>query len=46
MSVDGNGHGLPIRYYNLDGTEVRNNTLAPGLYIRVNGNKTEKVLVK
>ncbi|MGM9804669.1 MAG: leucine-rich repeat domain-containing protein [Muribaculaceae bacterium] len=45
ITSDDVNSNLPIRYYNLNGDEVRDNT-APGLYIRVQGNKVEKVLMK
>lgn len=35
----------PVRYFNLNGVEVDGN-LAPGIYVRVQGNKASKVLVK
>lgn len=34
------------KYYNLQGVEVDSDDLTPGIYIRLSGNKTEKVLVK
>lgn len=36
----------PTRYYNLQGVEVNAARLTPGIYIKVEGNKTSKVLVK
>ena len=36
----------PVEYYNLSGIRVRSENLAPGLYIRRQGNKATKVLVR
>ena len=44
--VSDNDANLPVRYYRLDGTEVRTATPAPGLYIRMQGTRATKVLEK
>lgn len=36
----------PVRYFNLNGVEVNGSNLAPGLYIKVQGNESTKILVK
>ena len=36
----------PLRWYRLDGTEADGSRLEPGLYIRVRGSKSEKILVR
>ncbi len=36
----------PVEWYNLQGVRVDGNNLASGIYIKVQGNKTTKVLVK
>ncbi len=36
----------PAVYYNLQGVQVDADNLTPGVYVRVQGNKSEKVLVK
>ncbi|MDE6048688.1 MAG: calycin-like domain-containing protein, partial [Paramuribaculum sp.] len=35
-----------VEYYNLKGVRVNGENLAPGIYIRRSGNKSEKILVK
>lgn len=43
--VDAEGfHDEPIEYYNLNGVRVNGETLAPGLYIKKQGNHSVKVL--
>ena len=37
---------LPAVYYNLNGYRVNADRLAPGIYIKIQGNKRTKVLVK
>lgn len=36
----------PVLYYNLNGVQVGAENLTPGLYIRVQGNKSSKVVIK
>ena len=36
----------PVEYYNLSGIRVRSENLAPGLYIRRQGNTASKVLIR
>lgn len=45
-SVSINDVNVPERWYRLDGTQVHTEQLAPGFYIHIKGNKTEKILVK
>ncbi len=41
-----NNASQQIMYYNLNGSHIPAETLAPGLYIKRQGSKTEKILVK
>ncbi|MCH5220210.1 MAG: carboxypeptidase regulatory-like domain-containing protein [Muribaculaceae bacterium] len=41
-----NNVNAPVRYYNLQGVEMHDANLAPGVYVRVQGNNTSKVVVK
>ncbi len=43
ITVDSNA---PVRMFNLSGVEVNAGTATPGLYIRTQGGRSEKVLVK
>ncbi|MCI5977912.1 MAG: hypothetical protein MRZ32_03115, partial [Bacteroidales bacterium] len=36
----------PVLYYNLNGVQISAENLTPGLYIRVQGNKSSKVVIK
>lgn len=36
----------PARYFNLQGIEVNASTLAPGIYIRLQGGRSEKIAVR
>lgn len=45
ITVDGE-NAAPAEYYRLDGIRVNADKLAPGIYIRKSGSKTEKILVK
>ena len=40
------GSTAPAEYYNLNGVRVNSSTLTPGIYIKLQGGKAEKVLVK
>jgi len=47
--IDGittDGGDTPVEYYNLQGQRVNADALVPGIYIRRQGTKTEKVLIK
>jgi hypothetical protein len=35
-----------VRYFNLQGMEIKSDALTPGIYVRRQGNKTEKVYLK
>ncbi len=37
---------LPVVYYNLQGVQVPAENLAPGIYVKVQGNKSEKVIIR
>lgn len=41
-----NAVGGTTRYYTIDGIEIAADALTPGLYIKVNGTNTEKVIIK
>lgn len=40
------GNNSEVIYYTIDGHRVGKNNLAPGLYIRSNGRKNQKILIK
>lgn len=42
--IEADNAGMPVEYYNMQGVKVSGNE--PGLYIRRQGNKTTKVIVK
>lgn len=44
-SIDADNANAPVEYYNINGIKV-NGELAPGLYVRRQGTKTTKVVVK
>lgn len=56
VTVNGNGgigditagddSDKPVEYYNLSGVRISGDTLAPGIYIRRQGTKVEKITVK
>lgn len=46
FELDGADEDVEAVYYNLNGVRVNAETLAPGLYIIVKGNHSEKILVK
>lgn len=46
IAVDSTATDAAARYYTIDGIEVSASSLVPGLYIRVAGNKTEKVIIR
>ncbi len=45
-NVDVENVELPVVYYNLQGVQVDGENLTPGIYIKVQGNKSTKILVK
>lgn len=45
-SVEINNNDGPVRYYRLDGVETLGRPTTPGIYLRRQGNSTEKVLIK
>lgn len=45
-SVVSGDHEAPAEYFNLNGVRVNSSALAPGLYIKRQGGKAEKVFVK
>lgn len=44
VTVD--GYNTPVEYYNLNGIRVAADALTPGLYVRRQGSKSEKFIVK
>ena len=44
--VEESAEDAPVEFYNLNGIRVSGENLAPGLYIRRQGNKATKVLVR
>lgn len=46
IGIDSPEADEPASYYNLQGVKVGADRLAPGLYIRVRGNKADKILVR
>lgn len=46
IELDGADEDVEAVYYNLNGVRVNAETLAPGLYIVVKGNHSEKIIVK
>ena len=44
--VDSDNSDAPVIYYNLNGVQMHGDNLAPGLYIRRQGNEVTKVIVK
>ena len=45
IAID-NATEAPVRYYNLSGVAVPAENLTPGVYIKVQGDKATKVVVK
>ncbi len=45
-AVEVDNSDAPVEYFNVNGVKVHGNELAPGLYIRRQGTKTTKVVVK
>ncbi|MCM1477015.1 MAG: hypothetical protein NC045_03835, partial [Bacteroides sp.] len=43
--VEADGKDVPAEYYNLNGVKVNGNALIPGIYIRKQGTKVEKIHV-
>ena len=46
ITIDSIDPNAPVEYYNLQGVKVNVDNLIPGLYIRRQENKTDKVLIK
>lgn len=46
IDMIGDAENVATRWYRLDGTEADGSNLAPGLYIRVNGNESSKVMIR
>lgn len=46
IDIEAPAANAPVRYFNLQGIEVDGSNLTPGIYIRLQGNKTTKFLVK
>lgn len=45
IEVDGS-EAAPVEYYNLNGIRVNGDSFAPGIYIKRQGRKTTKILVR
>ncbi len=46
VEVDADNENMPVEYYNLQGIRMNDDNLPAGLYIRRQGSKTEKILVR
>lgn len=46
ITVDGSDNEAPAVYYNLQGIRMNPSQLAPGIYIRLQGKTSEKVIIK
>ncbi len=44
--IEADGSNAPAEFFNLNGARVNGDALIPGLYIKHQGSKTSKVLVK
>lgn len=44
--ITADDNNAPVEYYNLQGMRVKADNLTPGLYIRRQGNKTTKIIVR
>lgn len=45
-TLGANDTQAPVRYFNLQGLPVPANSLTPGIYIRVQGNRSDKVVIR
>jgi hypothetical protein len=45
-AVEADNSAYPVEYYNLSGVKVNANNVSTGLYIKRQGNKVEKVIIK
>jgi len=46
VTVDAEDPNAPVEYYNLNGIKVNGDNLIPGIYIKRQGKKVEKILVR
>lgn len=46
MVADPDATEGPVEYWNLNGVKVNGDNLAPGIYIRRQGNKAEKFIIR
>lgn len=46
ISEDGDNADAPVVYYNLQGIQMSADNLTPGVYVRVQGDKATKVIIK
>lgn len=46
ITIEGEDNNAPVEYFNINGVRVNGENLLPGIYIKRQGKKVEKILVK